>query len=147
MSFRRKSLLSAVLASGILLAILAPDAFSQGGPLTGNWTGSVSGSGVNRPVLRIVITDSETGGSWAVSTSCHGALKLKDISNGYHHYTELLASGVTCQGGGVDCLKLEGSGLYDLFQPVPSEGYLADGTLHRIASKHRGRDRRRHHGR
>ncbi len=120
-----------------LVMIATAQASSQGGRLTGSWTGSieriVGGTGQRRHLM-IVVDASERGGSWRVDATCRGQLRLKNISNGYHHYIEVRSRGATCRGGGIDCLKRVGAGVYDEFQPQPAtSGYFSSATLHRVA--------------
>ena len=132
---RFPKVLVAILASLVLVAIMATGASSHSGPLTGTWSGFMrqgSGSTAPRHHLRLVVNASERGGSWRISARCLGSLRLKNISNGYHHYIEVLAPGATCRGGGIDCLKRVGAGLYDTFQSPPGTKYDNDGTLRRV---------------
>ena len=92
----------AIVACVALSAIVAFGKTSQGGKLTGAWSGYIAGtpgSGVKRQHMRIVVNARETGGSWKISATCHGPLTLDSISNGYHHYLRKLARGATCAGG------------------------------------------------
>ncbi len=126
----------AILATVVLFAIVATGASSSGTRLTGSWSGymhRVPGSKAPRHRLRLVVDASERGGSWRISARCRGPLRLKNISNGYHHYVEELAPDATCQGGGIDCLKRAGARLYDTFQSPPGTHYDSDGTLRRVA--------------
>jgi hypothetical protein len=108
------------------------------GPLTGTWIGNINpgpGSTVRRHGLRIVVDAGERGGSWRINARCGGPLRLQSISGGFHHYREELARGSTCRGGGIDCLKRAGAGLYDLFQAhFTNYNYYSDGTLNRVAA-------------
>ncbi len=120
----------------MVLAVASSNAFSSSPRLTGSWSGSMtpgSGSTAQRHRLRIVVNASERGGSWRISARCQGPLRLKNISNGYHHYVEEVAPGATCLGGGIDCLKRVGGGLYDTFSSRPGTDADSDGTLHRSA--------------
>jgi len=136
MSVRLRLAVVAFLWVVTALAIAAPSAFSSGGALTGTWSGSISrslsGTGQRRH-LEVVINANERGGSWKVSASCRGPLKLQSISDGFHHYLEKLARGSTCLGGGVDCLERAGAELYDEFQPAPTtSGYTSEAILRRV---------------
>jgi len=125
----------ALLSIAVVLAVVAASAFSSGGPLTGTWSGYINraaGGATQRHHLRLVVNASERGGSWRVSASCSGTLRLQSISNGFHHYVEKLARGSTCLGGGVDCLERAGAGLYDEFQPQPGTNYTSATTLTRV---------------
>jgi hypothetical protein len=70
-----------------------------------------------------------------VSASCHGALKLESISNGYHHYRRELAAGSICGGGDIDCLKRVGADVYDAVTSHRGGRYDESGTLHRVRLK------------
>jgi hypothetical protein len=136
MSVQLRRALVALLASQVLVAIVATGAYSSGGPLAGHWSGHMNprpGSKVRGHRLWLFVDASERGGSWRISTSCRGPLRLQNISNGYHHYVEGLAPGATCLGGGIDCIKRIGAGLYDTFQSHAGSEYDSDGTLRRVA--------------
>ncbi len=128
----------AVIAAVVLIAIVTTEAYSSSGSLRGTWTGHMSpnpGSKVRRHQLRLFVNASERGGTWRITARCRGPLKLKNISNGYHHYVEELAPGATCLGGGVDCLKRVGAGLYDTFTSRPGTHYDSEGTFRRVAGR------------
>jgi hypothetical protein len=87
-------------------------AATRRGPLSGSWTGYI-GSGSSRQTMAITINALETRGTWQISASCRGTLTLDSISGGYHHFRRHAASGASCAGGDVDCLKRDGAQLYD----------------------------------
>ena len=128
------------LAVAACVALSAPVAFaktSQGGKLTGTWSGYIAGdpgSGIKRQHIRVVVNANETGGSWKISATCYGGLTLDSISNGYHHYFRKLARGATCASGYVDCLKREGANIYDAVTSPRGGGYDSSGTLRRVSS-------------
>jgi hypothetical protein len=108
---------------------------NQGGPLTGTWSGFLTGapgSGLQRQHIRIVVNARQTGGSWRLSASCNGPLTLDSISNGYHHYLRKVARGSTCAGGDIDCLKRAGAGIYDAVTSHRGGEYDLTGTLRRV---------------
>jgi hypothetical protein len=103
-------------------------------PLAGTWSGVLSGqpSSVNEGGrILIVVNARETGGSWRLSATCHGALTLSSISSGYHHYLRKLAPGATCAGGDVDCLKRAGANLYDAVTSHAGSAHDLSGMLRR----------------
>jgi hypothetical protein len=120
-------------------AATSPGALSRPtrvGPLTGTWSGFLSGapgSGLKRQHIRIVVNAGETGGSWRLSESCHGPLTLDSISNGYHHFLRKLAAGAKCAGGDIDCLKRAGANLYDAVTSHQGGEYDLTGTLRRVS--------------
>lgn len=137
MPVRIRIAFAGLLVIAMLVAIVAASASSSSPRLTGTWSGymnPVAKSEAQRHRLRLVVNASETGGSWRVSAHCRGPLKLQSISGGFHHYVEKLAPGARCLGGGVDCLKRAGAGLYDTFTSHPGTPYASDGTLRRVAS-------------
>lgn len=102
--------------------------------LTGKWTGVLTGSvngSVRRERITIVVNARETAGSWKVSSSCRGSLTLHNIFDGYHHYRRHVASGASCRGGDIDCLKRDGANVTDSVTPR-SGGWARNGTLHRV---------------
>ena len=130
----------APLAVVVWVAVSAIAAFGKPahrGPLTGTWSGYVAGNpgtGVKRRHIRIVINARETGGSWKISSTCDGALRLDSISNGYHHYLRRLARGTTCAGGDIDCLKRVGANVYDAVTSHRGGEYDSSGTLRRVST-------------
>lgn len=92
------------------------------------------GSGIGKQHIRITVNAKESGGSWKLSASCHGPLTLESISNGYHHYLRKLASGSTCSGGDIDCLKRVGANVYDSVTSHRGGSYDESGTLHGVTS-------------
>jgi len=108
---------------------------SPRGPLTGSWSGYITGtlgSGVKRRHIRIFINARETGGSWKISSTCDGPLTLDSISNGYHHYLRRLSRGASCAGGDIDCLKRDGANVYDAVTSHRGGKYDSSGTLRRV---------------
>jgi len=102
----------------------------HGGPLSGNWSGHI-GSGSTRQRMQITINARETAGSWKISASCYGPLTLDSISDGYHHFRRHVASGASCAGGDVDCLKRAGADLYDAVTSHLGGSWDTSGTLKR----------------
>ena len=108
---------------------------THSGPLTGTWSGVIAGSpgsGIGREHIRITVNAEQKGGSWRLSSTCHGPLTLDSISNGYHHYLRKLARGSTCNGGDIDCLKRVGGNVYDAVTSHRGGEYDMSGTLHRV---------------
>jgi hypothetical protein len=99
-------------------------------PLTGTWSGVISGHSSGNRIV-IVVNARETGGSWRLSATCHGPLTLSSISSGYHHYLRKLAPGATCAGGDVDCLKPAGANVYDAVTSRLGSAHDVSGTLRR----------------
>ncbi len=94
--------------------------------ITGTWTGKIDGSAAPSEQLTIKVKSGERKGTWSVSASCHGTLVLKDISKGFHHFNRIAATGASCSGGsggGVDCLKRDGSRVLDEYAPAYSTGW------------------------
>lgn len=107
-----------------------------GGPLTGKWSGMLTGTGVPSEHMVITIGPKENGGSWSLGPKCHGQLTLQSISSGYHHYTRHLAPGVTCnKAGDIDCLKPAAPGqIYDsVTSHLSSNKWDITGTLSRVS--------------
>jgi hypothetical protein len=130
-----RRLLPLVVVAICAVAAVAAPARTHVGPLTGTWSGYITGqpgSGVKREHIVIVVNARETGGSWKISATCHGALTLDSISNGYHHYLRKLVRGATCAGGDVDCLKRLGAKLYDAVTSHLGGAYDSSGTLRRV---------------
>jgi hypothetical protein len=103
----------------------------RGGPLSGSWSGHI-GSGSTRQPMQITINARETAGSWKISASCYGPLTLDSISDGYHHFRRHVASGASCAGGDVDCLKRAGAELYDAVTSHLGGSWDTSGTFRRV---------------
>jgi hypothetical protein len=130
---RRFLAIVAVLA-GVTAA--SSSAATPHGPLTGTWKGVLTGTvnGVTKQQqITFTINGGQTAGTWKVRPNCHGTLTLDSISNGYHHYLRHIASGSTCAGGDVDCLKRVGTKMFDAVTPRP-HGWGRSGTLHRFTT-------------
>ncbi len=111
------------------------------GPLSGTWSGSLSGQtahGVKREHIAIVVNAKQTGGTWRLSNSCHGPLTLDSISNGYHHYLRRRGRGSTCTPGDIDCLMRVGANVYDTVTARAGSAYAPSGTLRRARHPARG---------
>jgi hypothetical protein len=100
------------------------------GPLSGKWSGYI-GSGSARQRMQITVNSRETAGTWRISASCSGTLTLDNISDGYHHFRRHVASGASCAGGDVDCLKRAGADLYDAVTSHLGGSWDTSGTLKR----------------
>jgi hypothetical protein len=101
------------------------------GALSGNWSGYI-GSGSTRQRMQITVNSRETAGTWRISASCSGTLTLDSISGGYHHFRRHVASGASCAGGDVDCLKRAGADLYDAVTSHLGGSWDTSGTLKRV---------------
>lgn len=125
----------AALVVASVLIVGVPGAGAGSASITGTWSGimrppsSSSHARVHR--LTVTVNRRETAGTWVIGPKCRGTLRLHDISNGYHHYTEIAAPGTDCRGGGVDCLERVGGGVQDVFVSRPGTSLDSDGTLHR----------------
>ena len=125
----------ALTASLLWLAGGAWGRTGHGGPLTGTWSGFISGqhgSGVKRQHIIIVVNARQTGGTWSLGRTCHGPLTLDSISGGYHHYLRKLARGSMCKGGDIDCLKRAAANVYDAVTSHRGGEYDSSGTLRRV---------------
>jgi len=94
--------------------------------ITGKWSGTVAGGAAPTEQLTVAVKAGESKGTWSVSASCHGTLVLKNISEGFHHFNRIAATGTTCSGGsgsGVDCLKRNGSRVLDEYAPSGTTGW------------------------
>jgi len=106
----------------------------RSGALSGTWAGTLSGSAygsIHRERILIVVNARESAGRWKVSPTCHGSLTLDSVSGGYHHYLRHVASGASCLGGDIDCLRRVGAKVSDWVTPRPGATAL-NGSLHRV---------------
>lgn len=122
---------SASARSGIRGSIRGSARALHGGPLSGAWSGAI-GSGSNRRPMTITVNAHETRGTWRISARCYGTLTLDSISGGYHHFRRHAASGASCAGGDVDCLKREGAELYDAVTSHLGGAWDTGGTFKRL---------------
>jgi hypothetical protein len=123
-----------VVGVAAVVAIAAYASRGHGGALTGTWSGYIvgdAGSGIGRQHIVITVNRRETGGTWTKDATCHGALTLESISNGYHHFLAHLGRGATCSSGDVDCLKRAGANIYDDVTSHLGGEYDTSGTLKR----------------
>lgn len=130
-------LLVAVLAAGATssasadLVVHSAARAAHGGPLSGAWHGYIGSGGSRRP-MTITINAHETRGTWRISGKCYGTLTLDSISDGYHHFRRHAASGASCAGGDVDCLKRAGAALYDAVTSHLGGSWDTSGTFKRV---------------
>jgi hypothetical protein len=120
---RRIALLSGLALVGLFALVPGAGASHSPTAIAGKWSGTVAGR-----VLIVKVAHNEEKGTWSLSASCHGTLKLESISNGFHHFYRIGAADTTCapsETGGVDCLMREGSALLDLYA-APEGGGSGD---------------------
>ena len=123
----------AVVVLFVAAAVPAFGSTQHRGPLTGTWSGHISGTGFPRRHILIRVNASETAGSWRVSSTCYGPERLDSISGGYHHFLRKLGHGAHCKlAGDIDCLKRAGANLYDAVTTHENGAYDVQGTLHRV---------------
>lgn len=120
-------------AGAVLVAdrVNAPPA----GSMVGTWSGYLlppRGTHAARQRFMVVIDPGERRGTWRTSSTCAGTLRLKDISNGYHHYYRVAGAHPGCVAPGIDCLKRSGAQMVDVFVPNAG-GRDIDGTFRRVA--------------
>jgi len=133
----RRLLVAAVVLAGVTAtASSAATRHVTKGPLTGTWKGVLT-DGTRTEHITFTVNAGQNAGTWTVSATCHGALTLDSISDGYHHYRRHNPAGSVCTGGGggndVDCLKRVGANVYDSVTPR-AKGWWRDGTLHRVSA-------------
>ena len=126
----------AVAVSCAATAVVARAGTTETEPLSGTWSGVISGQPgiVTRQHIMIVVNARESGGTWRLSASCYGSLKLDSISGGYHHYLRTPSPDATCAGGDVDCLRLDGLSLDDEVTSHLGGRWDSSGTLQRLRS-------------
>ncbi|MBV9607323.1 MAG: hypothetical protein JO027_19570 [Solirubrobacterales bacterium] len=104
-----------------------------GASIVGTWSGHLTpppGSHAPRQRFLVVIDPGERRGTWRISSTCAGTLRLKDISYGYHHYNRVAGAHPGCAAPGVDCLKRSGAQMVDVFVPKAGGGDI-NGTFRR----------------
>jgi hypothetical protein len=127
-------LAAAVFAAGALTVAGFADAAS-GISIVGTWSGQLTpsaGSHGARERFVVVVASGERRGTWRISSSCAGTLRLKDISDGYHHYERVAGAHPGCAPPGIDCLKRDAAQMVDVF--VSNSGKAnSTGTFRRIS--------------
>lgn len=101
--------------------------------LAGTWSGLMSSPGSQGSSQRfvIVVDRGEREGTWQIGPSCAGTLRLKNISNGFHHYFRVAGAKADCAPPGIDCLARSGKHMVDLFMPY--SGKDVSYTMRRLA--------------
>jgi hypothetical protein len=118
------SLTGAVVLTGGASA--APSAVS----LVGKWKGQLETPG-DRVSFQVSVNKGQRTGTWRTSSTCSGTLRLKNISDGYHHYYRVAGKNRGCAPPGVDCLKRQGAKVLDWFDESNSDiSYV--GTFRRL---------------
>jgi hypothetical protein len=132
----RTLLALAVAAAFAAAPLMARAGTSEREPLSGTWSGLITGQAgvVKQQRILIVMNARESGGTWRLGAGCYGSLKLDTISGGYHHYLRTPAPGATCAGGDIDCLKLAGRNLEDEVTSHLGGRWNSSGTLRRLSS-------------
>jgi hypothetical protein len=121
--------LAACVAAAVIVLAGSASAAS-GSSIVGKWKGYLTTPGQRMP-FQVSVSRNERSGTWRVSQTCSGTLRLKDISGGYHHYYRVSGKDRGCAPAGIDCLKREGSGMLDWFNESTGDVSF-DGTLRRL---------------
>ena len=125
------------------LAVVGPVNARRATSIVGTWSGYVTpspGSHASRQRFTVVVDRGERAGTWRIGTRCAGTLRLKNISDGYHHFYRRAGAIAGCAPLGIDCLRRAGAQMEDEFRSnsVPGE----DIDLRRVSSRHRAASRR-----
>jgi hypothetical protein len=135
---RRSRRLWALLAAGVAIAaalIVIASVNADQASIVGKWSGQLAappGSHQARQHFTFVVYKGERRGTWRVGPRCSGTLRLKDISNGYHHYYRLTSKNPGCVAHGIDCFKRAGAKMLDVFVPTSGKAQIA-GQFRRIS--------------
>jgi hypothetical protein len=100
------------------LAMAGPASAPRATSIVGTWSGYISpspGSHASRQRFIIVVDRGERAGTWRIGARCAGTLRLKNISNGYHHFYRQAGAIAGCAPLGIDCLKRAGAQMEDEF--------------------------------
>jgi hypothetical protein len=125
--------LLAVLAAAAGIAVAVYFLTRPPTALAGTWSGlmpSTGGQGSSQRFM-IVVDRGEQAGTWQIGSSCAGTLRLKNISNGFHHYYRVPGANAKCAPPGVDCLERSGKQMTDVF--MPNSGKDVPYTFSRVA--------------
>jgi hypothetical protein len=130
--------LGAVLAGTAALVIISSvDAAPSAKSLVGTWSGFLTQVGGGHPARQhftMVVYRGERAGTWRLNAHCSGKLRLKDISNGYHHYYRMAGANPGCIVLGVDCFQRDGARMEDAFVPdAAAEAPNANGKFRRVS--------------
>lgn len=107
----------AVAAGGVLAGATSVSA-APPTSIVGTWIGHLTQSPAghtSRGEFIVGVDRGERAGTWRIGSSCTGTLRLKDISNGYHHYYRVRGANSRCAPAGIDCLKRVGADMVDEF--------------------------------
>ena len=101
--------------------------------IVGTWSGMVSSPRSQGSSQRfvIVVDRGEQAGTWQIGQGCAGTLRLKNISDGFHHYYRVGTANAGCAPPGIDCLERSGSQMEDVF--MPNSGKDVPYMLRRVA--------------
>jgi hypothetical protein len=123
--FRLWILAAVLVAAGTFVVInsvaAAPPAKSKS--IVGKWNGLlIPVDGTPSQHFTMVVYRGERAGTWRLNATCHGKLRLKDISDGYHHYYRMAGANPGCVVLGIDCFERDGARMADAFVPYKSTG-------------------------
>jgi hypothetical protein len=111
--------LAAGLAAAVAVTVILVGSVSAAPvSIVGSWSGHLApsrGSHAARRGFTFVVYRGERAGRWRSGPRCAGTLRLKDISNGYHHYYRVVGRHPGCVPAGIDCLKRAGAQMVDVF--------------------------------
>lgn len=108
---------AALLAAGAL-AVAGPAGAAAPTSIVGTWSGQLTSSSGGLASARrftFVVYPGERRGTWQTSSTCAGTLRLKNISDGYHHFYRVAGAHRGCVAPGVDCLRRDGARMDDEF--------------------------------
>ena len=116
---RRLPVVTAVLVAVVGIAVAVYLLTRPPTSLVGTWSHPMAPAASVAPSQRfvIVVDRSEQAGTWQMGPNCSGTLRLKDISNGFHHYYRVAGTNAGCAPPGIDCLERSGDGMTDVFTP------------------------------
>lgn len=130
---RRLPVLIAILIAAVGVAVAVYFVTRPPTSIVGTWSGPVSSPGSQGSSQRfvIVVDRGEQAGTWQIGRGCAGTLRLKNISDGFHHYYRVARANAGCAQPGIDCLERSGNQMVDVF--MPNSGKDVPYTLRRVA--------------
>jgi hypothetical protein len=124
------AVVAALFVTGAVVITGGASAAGSSTSLVGSWKGQLETPG-DRVSFQVKVNKGQRTGTWRTSSTCSGTLRLKNISDGYHHYYRDAGKNRGCAAPGVDCLKRQGAKVLDWFDESGGGNISYVGTFRR----------------
>jgi hypothetical protein len=125
------AIVAALSVTGAVVIAGGASADSSATSLVGSWKGTLETPG-DRLSFQVKVSKGQRTGTWRTSSTCSGTLRLKNISDGYHHYYRVAGKDRGCAAPGVDCLKRQGAKVLDWFDESGGSNVSYVGKFRRV---------------